>query len=207
MSDAMDTAFYDSAIQFYDDSARARKVARLCERTFRMRSPAAPKVLRPKPGAGLGKLLSLEVMKPSGVLIVHQWTLDDAPNVFWSEELQAYYAWPGAKVERSSSMRLERIERLGLDRKARRASGRWNRRWGQPGATRRVESSVPTPRIRQQGAAIRIVYRSPFGKSDDWQHYHSPGPRVWVAGKEGDPPQVILVKGGKLKMTSRGLEH
>jgi hypothetical protein len=202
----MDTAFYDSAIQFYDEPAKARKVARIAERTFRMRPPVAPEVLRPNPGAVLGKLLSLEVMKPSGVLIVHQWTLGGAPTVYWSEELQAYYSWPGTKVERSS-MRLERIEHLGLDRKARRASARWNRRWGKPGATKRVESSVPTPRIRQQGAAIRIVYRSPFGKSDDWQHYHSPGPRAWVAGKEGDPPQVILVRGGKLKMTSRGLEH
>lgn len=189
--------FYDSALDFYGKPEVAQQVARVAENTFRMRIPNVPKRLKPPPTARLGRLLSLEVMGGDGTLYVYSWQPKGAPLLFWSDEYQAYMAFPGSKTVGTGMKASEWI--------AKKASSRWNQRWNRPGGRQRSVTTIPTPKLRQKGAAIRVVYRSRFGKHDDWQHYHDAGPRAYIG--PGLPPSVIFVRGGRLRMTSRGLEH
>jgi hypothetical protein len=193
----MTTKFFDSAFEFYGDPKTASRVEKIAQGTFRMRVPRVPKRLKPPPAAGLGRLLSLEVMGADGTLYVYSWKPSGAPRLFWSEEYQAYMAFPGSKSIRTGVKASEWV--------ARRASKRWNKRWNRPGGKKRTVTAIPTPKFVQKGAAVRVVYRSPFGKHDDWQHFHDPGVRAFIG--PGLPPSVIFVRGGRLRMTRRGLEH
>jgi hypothetical protein len=195
-STVYDTA-YEAALEYYEDKPSARKAANIARRTFAMRSPVAPKTLRPPPTAEIGRLLALEVVGRDGTFYVHRWAPSGAPRLYWSDELRAYMAFPSSSSLRTKIKLSEKI--------ARKASSRWNARWGHPGGRRRTVTTIPTPKLTQQGAVVRVVYRSNFGITDDWQHWSDPGPRAWLG--PGTPPSAILVRGGNLTMTSRGLEH
>jgi hypothetical protein len=185
--------YEDVAIQFYGP-VRGRKLARVADRTFATRAPRAPSGW-PRASAHCGTVLALEVMGPRGTLYEHRWSAG-APPMFWLERSSSVLIAPGARPG-------PKTEIVPGENAAKRASARWNRRFGLPGARSRRLWKLPSARaLRQQGAALRIVYRDPVGAL--WQHPFETGVRVWLG--RGTPPSVIVVRGGRLRMTSRGLE-
>lgn len=185
--------YEDVAIQFYGPS-RGAKLARVAARTFRGPSPRAP-TSWPNTSVDCGTVVALEVMGQGGTLYEHRWTGSGVP-MFWLEGTRSIVIAPGARAGRLTKP-------VAGEKSAKRASKRWNSRFSLRGArTRRLWWIPPAKGLKQQGAALRIVYRDPLGAL--WQHPFETGVRAWLG--RGTPPSVIVVRGGRLRMTSRGLE-
>lgn len=150
----------------------------------------------PDPGdvALLGTLLELQHDAHDGQAHRHSWTLRTAPRLFWSPSRSALYAFP--------SLRLPRPRKLDPKATSIDTFEIWTGR--APSNTRTVD--IPRPKIRRAGQAHFVVYRSDkWGKPTNYVHDFAQGTLVDLA--DGEPPEVLIVRGPPLQLTSAGLVH
>jgi hypothetical protein len=168
----------------------------------------------PNPGdlALLGTTLELEVERDSdGEVEVHRFS-GDGPNLYWSPKLKALLIFPGgrkpAKAEEFPPLGSREAAKLfkasGVD-----PSAKLFRRWAARQPVQRSILKVPKVSLRPHGRVRHVVYRSSKwksdGRTDDYIHRTGKNVRMAVGGRGN--PTAIVINGGRLTVTERGLVY
>lgn len=167
----------------------------------------------PNPGdmALLGTLIEVEVERDSdGEVELHRFR-GGATNLYWSPRLKALLAFPGGrrptKVDDVSP--LGRTEAAKLFKTAgAEASAKLFRRWAAREPVRLSRLKVPAVGLRPYGRVRHVVYSSDkwhAGRTDDYIHKTGRNVRMAVAGKGN--PTALVINGGRLTVTERGLVY
>lgn len=162
--------------------------------------------MSPSPGSTfvLGEFEGVECVDRSGNFIEHVFAPNKArgerlPLLIWSQDLRACFVFPQLEVGPCSTELAERERRL---------VAMWNE--GRP-ASKACRINPPRVRMGTPVPAIDISYVSDKFKDKDgvrrWKHYihHFEGDVTATLSLEA-LPKVLIVRGGKLRVTPSGLE-
>lgn len=170
------------------------------KRVVRVQNPGKPLKRGPVPldrldGSDLTDLHNTRVVEVQAGGQVHRWT--PGPRLYWWPETRAFVWYQGVG-------RLSNARRHDGTGRAAATAERWD--WtGRKGSSSRV-LNVPAMRgeWRGLGAADHLAYRS--DKSGTPQTYeHKTSARLYRFGGKG-PPWVWVLKGPRLRVTSKGIE-
>lgn len=171
-------------------------MARAARRALAERAPARARATNPAPAwppsedlAFLGRALDVSYTGGDGTTRELAWRGAGLPALAWAPGSRVLYVFPMPGRPAGDVP----------DGDAARAHRRFHAR--EPAGvvelpTRRVE-------LRELGDAVATGYRSRkwHGRPRSYHHEHGPGVRVWRGGF------VVALAGGRLAVTSRGIEH
>jgi hypothetical protein len=152
----------------------------------------------PDPGnvLNLGTFLELHFVDGQGKILMDSFAPSDHVALLWSEGRKACYIVPSLAASACNRLPTPREDKLA-------------RRWakGRPAACGRVVN-FPAPAMPVVHPGIAITYDSDkfnHGTNERFIHHFGPGVRCYFARTFHGSPHAIMVRGGKLRLTSHGL--
>lgn len=150
----------------------------------------------------LGTMLELQHFLPDRSEVRHSWSTRSAPHLFWSERDRALYSFPGVSLPRRFSRNVSGAK----------LAGEAYKRWTGLNPSRRRTTRAPASRVAAAGPATYILYRSDkwpeqgetVRRPINYVHPFDAGVVAFVG--PGRVPTAFMVKGGKLRLTTGGLE-
>lgn len=178
---------------------------------LRKEAPSRSAFLLEDPGdvVWLGKLLDYTWIEPDGTVV--QRVFDDPPpDLLWSQSRKTLYSFPTATIPEHCQPLTDDL----LD------EAKMFKRWAQRDAKCARDVGVTPVEMYPLGSADSVSYRSDkwhdenpdfkrLSGSDEYIHVHGDGVWVWedAAGVEGDVPNVVVIRGGRLDVEERGIIH
>lgn len=161
----------------------------------------------PDPGdlALLGTTLEIKVENDAtGQEEVHAFNAP-GPNLYWSPALRAVLIFPKKHVRWVGHLGPdpELFTSAGVEK-----SAKLFQRWAARDPVEIGKLMISDYKMKPYGRAKHIVYRSDKwhpGRTEDY--IHDFGPKVRMAVAPGKPPAAIMVAGGRLTVTERGLVY
>ena len=161
----------------------------------------------PDPGdlALLGTVLEIQVERDSDGEIEEHRFRGNGPNLYWSPKLKAILMFPAKHVRW--------VGHLGPDPDLFKAAGseksaKLFRRWAARDPVQVGTITVGDYGMKPYGRAKHIVYRSDKWHPGDTEDYiHKFGKNVRMAVSSGKPAKAMMISGGRLTVTERGLVY
>ncbi len=152
----------------------------------------------PDPGdvLNIGTFMGVDSVRRNGELIQDEFAFHDNVALLWSHDLQACLVFPhlpDSVCDMLPTPREDRIARVW-------AKGR--------GAKCSRKAQFPAPAMPIVRPGIAIAYDSDkftHGRRQGYVHHFGPGVRCYTARDLHGAPQAIMVRGGKLRLTTHGL--
>lgn len=160
--------------------------------------PGTSQLDRPGEVIILGKLVELVVIGDAPLL--DEYTFGDL-DLLWDDSQKTLLAYPGLQIP------VEKNQPIPPSHRTSKMFKKWSRR--EPEGFVRVP--VKKHRLRSNGIADTITYRSDkWGESShnapgEQLYIHQHGDDVWMEVGPGNPPSVIVVRGGSLDVQPGGI--
>jgi hypothetical protein len=158
----------------------------------------------PKPGTLLnltpnqGYAIGLTCVESNGAIRTDSWTPTDQVPLLWSDDLQALFIMPAldrGPCRNPAPIREDRLARMWAKGRGARCAGM---------------ARYPSPPLPFVFPCLQTSYASDkftHGRLRHYIHHHEPGVRAYCSH---DPrrrePAVIMIRGGKLRLTSHGID-
>ena len=168
--------------------------------------PRSSRLKDPGDVALLGTVLEIQVERDEdGQGVLHKFAGNVTPNLYWSPSLRSLLVFPEKHVRW--------VGHLGPDQELFKSAGaeksaKLFRRWAARDPVQIGKLQVSDYKLKPYGRAVHIVYRSDKwhpGRTEDY--IHTLGPKVRIAVGPGTPPKAIVISGGRLTVTERGLVY
>lgn len=170
--------------------AKAKKSTRKPNPTSR--APAVSKI--PAEVAELGRVVDIYIERAGGEIEQHAWR-SRRPLLLWDKKQKTIWC-----VYRMPHSRPRRVDATG-------PAARVYETWSGFEADTERDASIPIVRLKKLGRALSIGYVSDKfeGKRKTYNHEHGRAVAVYFAkGSKGE--KVYAIRGGSLRVTSRGIE-